>query len=223
MIKRIINGLRKRGILNALRAFYSKYWFEIRYGLKMNPSMKRDFFGKGKTMQQGHTWYEPISHYTFDRMMKSLDWNFRESTFMDFGCGKGAALLLASRYGFKKCMGVEYNQSLADDCMSIIGKFIKRTKREFTHEIICCDATTYVIPPDVNVFYFFNPFDSALMDIVMQNIDLSLAVAKRPILVLYFNALHKEVIEKYGYKKIYEEPVDKINIWYQGGNYAYTK
>jgi hypothetical protein len=34
---------------------------------------------------------------SFHRMLKNIEWNFSESTFLDFGCGKGAAILLASR------------------------------------------------------------------------------------------------------------------------------
>jgi SAM-dependent methyltransferase len=189
----------------------------------MNPSMDHNHAGGKVPSVKGHVRYEPISHFSFNRMLKNIDWNFNDSTFLDFGCGKGAAILLASRYGFKKHFGVEYSRELADICQSNILKFIKLSKREIDYEIICSDATRYLVPADVNVFYFFNPFDQPLLDVVLQNIEQSLKSLDRDILLLYFNAMHKDVIEKYGYSVIYDQRSDKINIWYEGGNYAYIK
>ncbi len=153
-IKKILHGLRKRGIINALKALCSRYWFELRYGLKMNPPTGQDREEAGNPLVKGHVRYEPICHFSFNRMLKNINWNFRDNTFIDFGCGKGAAILLASRYGFKKYIGVEYSQELVDECRANILKFTKLSKRDIDHEIICSDATRYLIPADVNVFYF---------------------------------------------------------------------
>jgi SAM-dependent methyltransferase len=206
-----------------MKALYSRYWFELRYGIKMNSPAVPDQAGENDLHVKGPWHYEPISHYSFNRMLKNIYWNFRESTFIDFGCGKGAALLLATRYCFKKYIGVEFSPDLVNAGRSNILKFMKVSKREFDYEILCTDATLYQVPAEVNVFYFFNPFGPELLDIVMQNIESSLKASCRDILLLYFNALHKDVIEKYGYMLIYSQPADKINIWYQGGNYAYVK
>jgi len=156
-------------------------------------------------------------------MMKRVDWKFRQSTFIDFGCGKGAAILLASQYEFRKYIGVEYSPVLAEECKSNIQRFSKRTGRAINHDIICCDATKYQVPPEVNVFYFFNPFNEEIFDLILMNIEESLKTNARDILILYFNALHKNIIEKYGYTVLYGEEKDKLNIWYTGGNYAYHK
>jgi SAM-dependent methyltransferase len=223
MIKQIIYGLWKRGLINTLKVLYSRYWFQLRYGINMNLSTGQAGVEQANPKESGHVRYEPICHFSFNRMMEHLEWNFRESTFIDYGCGKGAAILLASRFGFQKYFGVEYSAGLVKDCKSNIRKFMKRSGRVMKYEIFCGDATTHIVPPEVNVVYFFNPFDSKLMDAVLQNIEQSLTSRKRDILLLYFNALHKDVIERYGYTPVYDEKVDKINIWYLGGNYAYIK
>jgi SAM-dependent methyltransferase len=171
----------------------------------------------------GYIKYQPISHHSFQRMMKKINWNFKKSTFIDVGCGKGAAILLASQYGFKKYIGVEYSPKLAEECIANIQKFSNRTGRAINYEIICCDATKYLVPPEVNVFFFFHPFNNEILDIVLQNIEQSLKTNVRDILILYFNALHKDVLEKYGYTKLHIEEKDKTDFWYSGGNYAYYK
>jgi SAM-dependent methyltransferase len=189
----------------------------------MNPIAGQDQMEADDRRAKGHVHYEPISHFSFNRMMKQLEWNFRESTFMDFGCGKGAAIILASRYEFKKYSGIEYSPELAEECRVNLRKFMNRSKKKLDCEIICSDATTYLVPPDVNVFYFFNPFNEVILDSVLQNIEQSLKTGKRDILLLYFNALHKDILVKYGYTPVYTEAVDKMNIWYEGGNYAFLK
>jgi predicted RNA methylase len=189
----------------------------------MSPSTTRERAIAESREKKGQVKYEPISPFSFNRMLKNIDWNFSDSTFVDFGCGKGAAILLASRYGFKKYIGVEYYPELANDCKTNILKFGSLSDKSLDSEIICSDATLYQVPDNANVFYFFNPFDQTLMNQVIQNIETSLTARKRDILILYFNALHKDVIEKYGYTPVYKEEVDKINIWYQGGNHAYVK
>jgi SAM-dependent methyltransferase len=218
-MKKILRAISQRGVWNAMVAFYDRYWFELRYGLGMRSTGARH---QGEA-QNGNYKYEPISHRAFHRMMKKINWNFRESTFLDFGCGKGAAILLASRYHFKKYIGVEYSRELADDCVVNIRKYSKKSGKDINHQIICMDATRYGIPPEVNVVYFFNPFNREIMDIVLQNIELSVISNNRKVLLIYFNAQFKDVVEKYGYTTIYSEPVDKVNIWYQHGNYAYVK
>ena len=56
----------------------------------------------------------------------------------------------------------------------------------------------------------------------MQNILKSLETNPRKILIVYINAIHNEVVEKYNFKKIkYLEP-EELDFYYHGGAYAYT-
>ena len=217
-VQRRLAQARTQGILNAGKSLYSKFWFELRYGLVLN--------GRPKTAApspKGHVHYEPVCHFAFNDMMRGVDWNFRESAFLDYGCGKGAAILLASCYGFKKYYGVEYVPELARECDANIERFARIEARIIPHEISCGNATRYEVPRDASVFCFFNPFDETLLDPVMQNIERSLRANNRDVLVLYFNALHKDVMEKYGYSAVYQQAVDPINPSYHGGNFAYAK
>src|SRR5712671_3243440 len=43
----------------------------------------------------------------FTQLLESLDIRHELYSFIDFGCGKGRALLLASRFPFKEIIGVE--------------------------------------------------------------------------------------------------------------------
>jgi hypothetical protein len=56
--------------------------------------------------------YGGITQQAFDELLGHLDVHHENFTFVDFGSGKGAALLHASNYPFKKIIGVEFAKEL---------------------------------------------------------------------------------------------------------------
>jgi SAM-dependent methyltransferase len=63
-----------------------------------------------------------------------------EYTFIDFGCGKGRAALLASELGFREVVGVELNTKLADIAQTNVTKWNSRGKAKSPIRIVCGDA-----------------------------------------------------------------------------------
>jgi len=221
--RRILNIINKRGIINAFKFVYSRYWFLLWYRIKVEKILAPDQIGvvDGQHLSNAH-FYEAISHYSFNRMLKNINWDWCSSTFLDYGSGKGAALILAINFKFKKYIGVEFSPFLIEQCEINIEKFIRKKRLKIDYEIVCTDATQYIIPDDVNVFYFFNPFDIFVLEIVLQKIEESLNKNKRDILLLYFNAINQDLVLTYNYKIIYAEQIDRIT-GYVAGNYAFEK
>src|SRR5262245_38553083 len=56
--------------------------------------------------------YGALSEEEFIRIMNELPIDWRDLVFVDLGSGKGRALLLASRYPFKRVIGVEISRVL---------------------------------------------------------------------------------------------------------------
>ncbi len=166
--------------------------------------------------------YEGICLKMFRKLFHYVEWQYRDSTFVDFGCGKGAALVFASDFGFKKVIGIEYANQLSEIAIRNLQKHFVKTGRKTDYEIINADASKYEIPAETDCFYFYNPFDAILLDRVIQNIIKSLEEKPRRILILYANALHHEVIDRYGFKTIKYLPKSELDIYYEGGAYIYT-
>jgi hypothetical protein len=57
------------------------------------------------------------------------------------------------------------------------------------------DARSYRIDPVDRVFYFFNPFDAAVMADVISNVDRSLTASPRDAWLIYANPEHRHVID----------------------------
>jgi SAM-dependent methyltransferase len=107
------------------------------------------------------------------------------SVFLDYGSGKGKVLFLAAEYGFKRIVGVEYAPELNDVALANIKK-LPREKAERIVSVVG-DARTYEVEDDVNVFYFFNPFENDVLLASIGQIRKSLDRKPRKIWVIYFD------------------------------------
>ena len=166
--------------------------------------------------------YDPSNKAFFKKIIENLEWQFQESTFVDFGCGKGAALMYASEYGFKKLIGVEFSPNLAQSAQENLKKMADLKVGVFNFEIVNIDASLYDIPLEADCFYFYHPFDSYIMDKVMKNIVKSLETRDRKILLVYLNAVHRSVIEGYGFKTVKAYTMEDLDYNYFNGAYVYT-
>lgn len=101
---------------------------------------------------------------------------------LDYGSGKGAALLKFREYPFKRICGVELSTTLADIS---IENFKKLGLTGI--EIVNTDATQYVLLDDFNYFYFANPFSGNILDKVLQNIILSVEKKPRQVGLIYYH------------------------------------
>ena len=105
------------------------------------------------------TRYEPTPVKTFRSTMSNLPVDLRGFVFVDFGSGKGRALLLASEYNFKRIVGVEYAKDLNGIAQQNIRSYWNREQRCVDISSVHCDAAVFGIPEDPCVLYFYQPFE----------------------------------------------------------------
>lgn len=128
-----------------------------------------------------------IFNYLVERGSTHLG-DLGEATFIDFGCGKGRTLLLAAQHGFGRVVGVEFSAELCRIARDNADRFAVSFARPLTPiEIVCSDARDYAIPLTACLFWFFHPFDVAVMNIVAERIVQSLVTTPRPIAVVYYH------------------------------------
>jgi SAM-dependent methyltransferase len=117
----------------------------------------------------------------------------KSDSILDYGSGKGGALVRLSRYPFRRVVGIELSSKLADISKTNIRKLgIENV------EVICGDATTYSDIDDFNYFYFFNPFAGNIFETVIQNVIASAKRAPRPVTVIYCNPRCHDLIMETG-------------------------
>jgi SAM-dependent methyltransferase len=140
--------------------------------------------------------YQPLSYAKFRRLMRAVpDFEPARHTFVDFGCGKGRALVLAADIGFGRVVGVEMFPTLCEAAEANRRRYGSKGGRADVIEIVCDDATRFALPDGDLYCYFYNPFDASIMAKVLANIEA--AVIAKPITVTigYANPVWHEVFD----------------------------
>jgi predicted RNA methylase len=117
------------------------------------------------------------------------------SVFVDLGCGKGQVLLVASRFAFKRVVGVEYTPELCNIATANVQAYRKRHRDAVPIDVIEADAAEYEVKPDENVFYMYHPFGPDVVRQVVLNILSSVARCSRPVWIVYCRPMYGDVIE----------------------------
>ncbi len=140
--------------------------------------------------------YEPSDADIFKNLLGRIDADLSSFSFVDFGCGKGRALLLASNHPFRKIVGIEFSRELADIAKRNISLYhgAEQSCRSIT--VVTCDATEYEVPDEALVCYFYNPFGAEVLRKVVGNLIDSLQRCEREIFLVYLNPRHRSVIDQ---------------------------
>ncbi len=154
----------------------------------------------GLTIEKGNrksgTAYEPSRVLLLRKLFRLLDPVMPESrVLVDFGCGKGRVLLIASEFGFRKIRGVEFARELCEVAKKNCAAVASGTRDQLEWQITEMDAAKYAVRPDETVFFMYNPFDETVMEGVLDNVSASLRDRPRRALVIYYNPRASGVIE----------------------------
>lgn len=178
-------------------AYCEDYCFDLRYGI--DTTRRQDIeslnvIGINRGRAQG---YQPTHIRAFIGLMDTLRLPAGLG-FVDFGCGKGRVLLLASRFNFRVIRGVEFSPNLCRQARANIEKFQDLASLHKDISVLEGDVASYVVKADEHVFFLFNPFDAVIISKVLENIIKSLQFANRVVYFIYNNPVHDEVLREYG-------------------------
>lgn len=119
----------------------------------------------------------------------------RDSTFLDIGAGKGRVLLIASQYGFRKVVGIEFSGELCAIARRNVELFFRKAKPLSSIEVIETDAAKYRFQAEDRVFFMYNPFDAFIVAKVLDNLRSSLEENPRRIWLIYNTPKNHDVIK----------------------------
>src|SRR5438045_9800072 len=105
------------------------------------------------------------------------------------GSGKGAVMLYASTFPFKKIIGVEFSSLLHRIAERNIARFRSQLMKCKDVMSLCMDVTKYHLPPEPIILYLFNPFKGRALEKVVANTKQSLKDHPRDIGVIYYHPL----------------------------------
>jgi len=142
---------------------------------------------RGAEIERGHGRYRPVWSSVFHQALAALPIEFERFTFVDYGSGKGKALLLASDYRFAEIVGIEFARPLHDIASRNLSAYSSPAQRCRKLSSQCLDAAQFIPPERPLVCFFFNPFDDATMRTVLGALAESARRAPREIFLVYCN------------------------------------
>ena len=201
-------------ISNAVSLLLHREWRECIFRLRVH-IQKIDL--KNVYLDELHLPEERCHYYAnsggphLDKVLRTLNISPQDSI-VDFGSGKGGALITFSRYPFAKIAGVE----LSPELVAIAEKnFAKLNLQNIT--MFVADAADFTDLDEYNYFYFFSPFPGNVMRAVIEHISASLRNRPRKTVIIYFNPeCHDDVVNNSPFVKVTEFHHHEL------GYYVYT-
>jgi SAM-dependent methyltransferase len=108
-------------------------------------------------------------------------------SFVDLGCGKGRAVMMASQYQFREAAGVELNAALAKVAEANVAVWISTGRALCPIRILCQDATEFIFPAGPCLLYLFNPFAAPVVNRLIERIEIEFAGRPGALDLIYFN------------------------------------
>lgn len=108
---------------------------------------------------------------------------------LDYGSGKGFAMVIMNNFNFNFVGGVELSKRLTKICRTNFSKLGIKNVGVFQ-----CNAIEFKEIDRFNYFYLFNPFPEIVLKAVLQNIQESIEKHPRKIIFIYVCARHREIV-----------------------------
>lgn len=177
--------------------------FDERYGVETGGLIAGSELHSGHAHDEFNTAYYAMAPSRFKRVMEY--WIADEShpaleeySFVDLGCGKGRAVMMASAFEFREVVGVELHAALAQAAEANVAVWSAAGRAVCPVRIVCSDATEFVFPPGACLLYLFHPFTAPVLERLIDRIEGQFR--KRPGLLdlIYFNPEAGELLERHG-------------------------
>lgn len=183
----------------------AEHEFDRRYGVDTSGLVWGLELRTGSQSDAWNTAYYGIGPSVFHRVMAQVPETLqRTATFIDLGCGKGRAVLLASQYPFNQVVGVEIAPQLHSIAVDNVGRYNAARNREAQPDaapmsVLLEDAARYRFPSGPLVVYLYHPFCRPVLDKVLQNLGRSLAEKPRAAAVIYINHELRDALDRAPY------------------------
>ena len=180
----------------------AEHEFDRRYGVDTSGLIWGADLKSGSRSDRWNTAYYAIGPSVFHPVMAQVPEPLQcAATFIDLGCGKGRAVLLASEYPFMQAIGVEIAPQLARIAAENAARYAATRRAEAQGRcapmsILLEDAASYRFPAGPLVVYLYHPFCRPVLEAVLCNLARSLAEEPRDALVLYINHELHEVLDR---------------------------
>jgi SAM-dependent methyltransferase len=137
------------------------------------------------------TFHVAVPPSAFIEAISQLPLAHEAFTFVDIGCGKGRALMLASAFPFRRLVGVEISPEFCEIARANTARRPDWSERIF---VINQDAVQFTFPDGPLLIFLYNPFTSTILRRVLSSLERQLRRAPREAYLIYGDNPHYEKV-----------------------------
>jgi len=176
--------------------------FDLRYGVDTSGLIGGGELRSGHRNDVFNTAYYGMAPSRFRQVMS--DW-----LFIDLGCGKGRAVMMASEFPFRQVIGVELHAPLAKIAKENVAAWTAAGRAVCPVEIVCQDATEFVFPDGACLLYLFNPFAAPVVERLIDGLEAEFAARPGRMDLIYFNPEAGHLLEAHeGFELLWSGTVE---------------
>lgn len=183
-IGEFLNSIKENGVQSTIDKIGQRVYYKIK-GVDFSTQNLHQLTLTGDYQDHGTALVSTSKDFfkkVFEDLEEITQTKIEKNIFLDYGSGKGGAIIQAKNFGFEQSIGIEFAKELHEVAELNIQKLgLKGVNSYFQ------DATEYSPPLDVSLIYLFNPFDSVVMEKVAENIALLKEAFKNEVYIIYGN------------------------------------
>ena len=154
--------------------------FDLAHGTDTGGYIPGEELGTGSRSDLYNTAYYAIAPSTLRHALGLLPVGVAGFTFVDLGCGKGRALLVAEEFGFDRVVGVELSAKLQQIA-------VRNTMHSPRISVENVDASQVNYPSTPLVIFLYHPFLATVLERVLENLEEQLDRTPRETFLLIAN------------------------------------
>jgi SAM-dependent methyltransferase len=214
----VFQSLRKYGLWGAFKVFFRKapapppdsttqkpHPFDLLHGTDTSGHMSGAYFSAVSLSSIYTTGYVGATPSALTQALSALPLQHQDFTFVDVGCGKGRALLIADQFPFRHLLGIEISPELCEIARANVAvKAGLASRISITNE----DAARVIYPEGPLLLFLFNPFLAPVLRRVLRNLERQLRHSPRPTCLLYeMNPRYINVLDSFPFLKELSETI----------------
>lgn len=196
----LIQAVKKYGLWETVVICYFELIYELKFRSRSYHQIEPNDIDANSGVRAHSSPYLPSAYYSARQAFSQITPHFESSGFVDYGSGFGRALLFASQFPFQKIIGVEISKYMAEQARYTLSRYYRRTHKISPEwEIRIEDAREFEVPDDSTVFYFYDPFDSVIMESVLDRIEESIERTARRVFLIYIAPIQRHLFDERSY------------------------
>jgi SAM-dependent methyltransferase len=190
-----------------IRARRTESEFDRKFGVDTAKSIPVGALGGNQSFSRHASPYAAIDATLLRSTLASLPIDdFSRFLFVDYGSGKGKALLIAADFGFREIIGIEFSTHLHQIARANVSKIQMLSNTSPTFTLVNADVAQYSPPAGAMLAFFNNPFDEFVMSKVLDTLEDPITIPE--LLLIYANPRNRRLLEARGWITV----VDKGSV-----------